>query len=48
MRTRTSPYSVANFSYGKFVGYNDTNVGYEPAFEPYWCGKWSGIRWVGG
>ncbi len=31
------------FTYGHFVGAADQNVGYVPSFEPYWCGKWSGL-----
>jgi hypothetical protein len=35
--------SVANFSYGFFKGAKDLSVGYSPPFEPYWCGRWSGL-----
>ena len=31
------------FTYGRFVGAADQNVGYAPPFEPYWCGKWIGL-----
>ena len=31
------------FTYGRFVGAADQNVGYVPPFEPYWCGKWVGL-----
>jgi hypothetical protein len=31
------------FTYGHFTGAADKSVGYSPPFEPYWCGKWSGL-----
>lgn len=31
------------FTYGHFTGAADKSVGYVPPFEPYWCGKWSGL-----
>jgi hypothetical protein len=37
------PFSVPNFGYGKFEGGNESTAGYSPSFEPYWCGKWTGI-----
>eukprot|EP00041_Stephanoeca_diplocostata_P031274 m.971050 g.971050 ORF g.971050 m.971050 type:complete len:945 (+) comp23926_c0_seq7:45-2879(+) len=43
-QTCLSNQTVANFTYGKYTGANDHTVGYAPAFEPYWCGKWTGIR----
>eukprot|EP00937_MAST-01D_sp_MAST-1D-sp2_P007160 g7160.t1 len=36
--------TVPGFIYGEYSGASDLTAGYEPAFEPYWCGKWSGIR----
>jgi hypothetical protein len=35
---------VPNFTYGTFSGASDLNVGYVPPFEPYWCGKWNGLK----
>lgn len=43
-RTCLPNQTVANFTYGTYVGADDRTVGYVPAFEPFWCGKWSGIR----
>jgi hypothetical protein len=37
------PMSVPAFGYGTFNGANESGAGYSPSFEPYWCGKWTGI-----
>jgi hypothetical protein len=38
----TCPRSIENFTYGVYTGANETGAGYSPAFEPFWCGRWSG------
>ena len=38
--------TVPHFTYGTFTGGDDRSAGYAPAFEPYWCGKWTGCRGV--
>jgi hypothetical protein len=37
------PLRVPHFVYGEFNGAKESGAGYSPSFEPYWCGKWTGI-----